>query len=131
VEEPRNPSFPVTLAEARLDLKRMRAQPRALERPLVLLGGYLEMGLSQAFLRRRFHLLTGDVRTAGVSFTLCKSFDECRRKVIAAVDGAFPGADPLWTTEVDVVGVSMGGLVARHAALRLDEAGARRLRIAR
>ena len=67
----------------------------------------------------------------GVSFALCSTFDECRRKVIAAVDREFPGPDPLRTTEVDVVGVSMGGIVARYAALRSENADARRLRVAR
>jgi pimeloyl-ACP methyl ester carboxylesterase len=121
----------VTLAEARRALKRMRDEPRALERPLLVLGGYLELGLSQAFLKRRFHRLTGDSRIAGVSFLLCSTFDECRRKAIAAVERAFPGPDPLRTTEVDVVGVSMGGLVARYAALRPENADARRLCVAR
>jgi hypothetical protein len=121
----------VTLAEARRALKRMRDEPRALERPLLVLGGYLELGLSQAFLKRRFHRLTGDSRIAGVSFLLCSTFDECRRKAIAAVERAFPGPDPLRTTEVDVVGVSMGGLVARYAALRPENADACRLCVAR
>ena len=37
------------------------------------------------------------------------------RVVIKAVDEAFPSGDPVWTTEVDLVGNSMGGLVARYA----------------
>jgi len=131
MEQTINPSFPVTLAEARRALKRMRAEPRALERPLLVLGGFLELGLSQAFLRRRFHRLTGDDRIAGVSFMLCRTFDECRRRAIAAVDRELPGSDPLQTTEVDIVGISMGGIVARYAALRSENADARRLRIAR
>lgn len=131
VEQPTNPSFPLTLAEARRALKRMRAGPRALERPLLLLSGYLELGFSQALLKRRFHRLTGDMRIVGVSFSLCRTFDECRGKAIAAVERAFPGPDPLRTTEVDVVGVSMGGLVARYAALPPKKADARRLCVAR
>ncbi len=131
MEQPTNPSFPVTLAEARREFKRMRAEPRALERPLLVLGGYLEPGLSKAFLKRRFHGLTGDDRITGVSFALCGTFEECRLKAIAAVDKQFPCLDPVWTTEVDVVGVSMGGIVARYAALWPENAGARGLRIAR
>jgi len=131
VEQPENPSFPVTLPEARRALQRMRAEPRALARPLLVLGGFLEPGLSQAFLKRRFRRLTGDDRIVGVSFALCSSFDECRRKAIAAVDREFPGTDPLRTIEVDVVGVSMGGIVARYAALLPENADARRLRVAR
>ena len=74
MEQTKNPSFPVTLAEARRALKRMRAAPRPLERPLLVLGGYLELGLSQAFLKWRLRRLTGDDRIVGVSFTLCSSF---------------------------------------------------------
>jgi pimeloyl-ACP methyl ester carboxylesterase len=121
----------VTLAEARRALRRMRAEPRPLERPLLVLGGYLELGLSQAFLKWRLHRLTGDDRILGVSFSLCSTFDECRRKAIAAAEREFPGPDPLRTTEVDVVGVSMGGIVARYAALRPENTDGRRLRIAR
>jgi len=121
----------VTLAEARRALARMRGEPRALERPLLVLGGFLELGLSQAFLSRRFRRLTGDDRIVGVSFTLCSTFDECRHKAIAAVDRGFPSSDPLQTIEVDIVGISMGGIVARYAALRAENAEARRLRIAR
>ena len=131
MEQTINPSFPVTLAEARRALKRMRAAPRPLERPLLVLGGYLELGLSQAFLKWRLHRLTGDDRIVGVSFTLCSTFDECRRKTIAAVEREFPVPDPLRTTEVDIVGVSMGGIVARHAALAQENSEGRRLRVAR
>ncbi len=131
MEQTKNPSFPVTLAEARRALKRMRAAPRPLERPLLVLGGYLELGLSQAFLKWRLRRLTGDDRIVGVSFTLCSSFDECRRKAIAAAESKFPGRDPLRTTEVDVVGVSMGGIIARYAALAPENAAGRRLRVAR
>jgi len=82
-----------------------------------------------------------------VSFFFCGSFDGCRKRVIDAVEKAFPSDDPEWTTEVDVVAVSMGGLVARYAAApprapkatttnaasqpTTDRAPARRLRIAR
>jgi pimeloyl-ACP methyl ester carboxylesterase len=131
MEQPTNPSFTLTIPEARRALARMRAEPRALERPLLVLGGYLEFGLSQAFLKSRFRRLTGDDRIVGVSFMLCGTFDECRRKAIAAVDKEFPSADPDWTVEVDAVGVSMGGIIARYVALLPENGGARRLRVAR
>jgi hypothetical protein len=35
---------------------------------------------------------------------------------MAAVDKACPNSDPEWTSEVDVVGISLGGIVARYAA---------------
>jgi pimeloyl-ACP methyl ester carboxylesterase len=83
-------------------------------------------------LTKEFRRLTGDRRVIGVSFLWCGDFDACRRDVIAAVDKAFPSDDPNWTTEVDVVGVSMGGLVGRYAAVTpAADPDARRLRMAR
>src|SRR6185436_8168056 len=46
----------------------------------------------------------------------CRSFDDCRRKVIEAVDRKWPSDDRNATVEVDVIGLSMGGLVARYCA---------------
>jgi pimeloyl-ACP methyl ester carboxylesterase len=132
-EQPTNASFPVTTRDARAALGAMRDEPKPLARPLVILGGMNDPGFAAGILRGEFRRVTGDDRVIGVSFLFCGDFDACRRHVIAAVDRAFPSDDPACTTEVDVVGVSMGGLVARHAAVpAADEGpGARRLRIAR
>jgi pimeloyl-ACP methyl ester carboxylesterase len=81
-----------------------------------------------------FRELTRDEsHVIGVSFFLCGTFDDCRKRVIDAVDKSFPSADPTWTTEVDVIAVSMGGLVARYAAAEpmKKDVSPRRLRIAR
>jgi hypothetical protein len=86
----------------------MRADPKPLERPLVVLSGYFDPGIAAAHLRKEFRHLTGDDRVIGVSFLFCGDFETCRQHVIAAVDKAFPNDDPTWTSEVDVVGVSMG-----------------------
>jgi pimeloyl-ACP methyl ester carboxylesterase len=66
-----------------------------------------------------------------VSFFTCLDLAACRDRLLRAVDRAFPGEDPTWTTEVDVIAQSMGGLVARYAALPPPEETGRRLRIAR
>ena len=127
-----NSSFDVTLSDAQQVLRAMKADPKPLERPLVVLGGFCDPGVASAHLRKEFRRLTGDRRVVGVSFLFCGDFDACKREVIAAVDKAFPTDDPAWTTEVDVIGVSMGGLVARYAAAPdpfLPDA--RRLRVAR
>ena len=96
------------------------------------LGGYFDPGIASTYLRKEFRHLTGDERVIAVSFMFCGDFDACRKQVIEAVDKAFPSDDPNWTTEVDVVAVSMGGLVARYAAVpeREGDTG-RRLRVAR
>ncbi len=56
--------------------------------------------------------------------------DEARDRVVKAVEEAFGRGEAGWTVEVDVIGYSMGGIVARHAALARDDGGTR-LRIAR
>jgi pimeloyl-ACP methyl ester carboxylesterase len=66
-----------------------------------------------------------------VSFFTCPDLAACRDRLLRAVEQAFPGEDLTWTTEVDVVAQSMGGLVARYAALPPPDGQGRRLRIAR
>lgn len=128
---PANPSFDTDVAGARAALRRMADEPRPLDRPVVILGGFNDVGVGAWGVQRRLRQLTGDRRVVTVSFPFCFSFDDCRRRVIAAVDKAFPTDDPTFTTEVDVVGISMGGLVARYVAAPAADPNARRLRIAR
>ena len=95
----------------------MRREPKGIERPLVVLGGYLDPGMGPWWTARRIRALTGDRRILSVGVGACTTFDECRRRVIDEVERAFPSADLRLTTEVDVLAISMGGLVARHAAI--------------
>lgn len=127
--QPANPAFPLTPADAHTALDDMRESPKPLPRPLVVLGGYLDPGIGPALYAADLRRLTQDDRITSVSFAFSRDFDETRRKVIAAVDEAFPTDDPEETVEVDVVALSMGGVVARHAAMPVP--GQRRLKIAR
>lgn len=113
----RGPVLPLTEEAARRDLERMRSEPVRLERPVVVIGGYLDPDLGSGWLAREIRRLTGDSRVVSVNLFPSTSFDDCRRRIVHAVDAAFPGQDPGWTTEVDAIGVSMGGLAARYAAL--------------
>jgi hypothetical protein len=128
-----NPSFPLSRARAREELEEMRRNPRGLERPLVVVGGYLDPGLGPWWTARRLRRLTSDDRFLGVEFLRSATFDACRTRLIRKVDEAFPSEDPTWTVEVDVVALSMGGLVARDAAAAPAPSAstARRLRIRR
>ena len=129
---PVNPSFPVTETQARQAIAQMRSEPRTLRRPVVLIGGFLDPAVASNFEKSFFQSVSERAVLIPVSIGFCNSFAECREKVIAAVDAACPDNDPKWTTEVDVVGVSLGGLVARYAAApSLDPGHPRRLRIAR
>ena len=127
---PRNPSFPLTMGDARASLRQMREDPQPLRRPLVVLDGFLSPGVGSAFVGSEVRKLTDDDdQVVPVSFFGCSTFDECRAAVIAAVDERFPSDDPDATVEVDVIGLSMGGLVGRYAAAA--KPGERRLKVAR
>jgi hypothetical protein len=97
---------------------------------LVILGGFADPGVGgwaiAAELRK---YLPADARILCVSFTFCHTFDACRDRVIAAVDKAFPTDDPNETSEVDVIGLSMGGLVGRYSAAPVAPGAGRRLRV--
>jgi len=128
-----NPSFPVDAADAKEILSDLRDSPASLERPVVVFAGFQDPGFGSASvaakLRRQF---TDGTKVISVSFFGVGSFDDCRERAIRVIDAAFPPEDPVWTREVDVIGISMGGLVARHAARERDEGEfGRRLRINR
>lgn len=130
--KPTNPSFPTTFSDANRAIGEMRASPCVLRRPLVIIGGMFDPNVSPPLYRMWFERVTRDSQVITVSVGLCGSFDECRRKVIYAVQAKCPSSDPEWTSEVDVVGASLGGLIGRYAAApSKDPAHSRRLRIAR
>ena len=129
---PTNPSFPVTATEAHKAIDEMQHDPVKLQRPLVLVGGFLDPDISPAAFTGFFESVSDHPLIIRVPIGFCNSFDDCRNMLIAAVDAACPPKDPTWTREVDVVGASLGGLVARYAAAPSpDPAHPRRLRIAR
>ena len=126
---PPNPSFPLSRCVAKAEIEAMSSQPTALARPLIVLAGWLDPGFAVREMRDEMRRVVGDDRVLAVPFGSCKTFDDCRARLIERVSEAFPHDDPRWTAEVDVIGISMGGLIARDAALeRTDE---KRLRIAR
>lgn len=130
--QPNNPSFPLDTAQAQRALAIMSEHPRPLARPLIVVGGFWDFHITAPLYKWHFQRITGDDRIVTVSVAFCDSFDACRQKVIDAVDKAFPNEDPNFTTEVDVVGASLGGLAARYAAApSSDPARPRRLRMAR
>lgn len=124
-----NPSFPVTPSQARAALKEMRAAPKPLARPVVVLGGYHDPGLGAYVWREEVRKWARDATIIDVSFATARDFEDCRRKVIAAVDRACPTDDKDATAPVDVIGASMGGLVGRYAAV--TRPGERRLNVVR
>lgn len=114
--DPVNPSFPTKLEAAKHDLKRIEAAPKPLDRPLVVVGGYLDPGIAASWLRWEFSTLTSDQRILSIELFDCGSLQECRDKVVREVDKVFPSESAEATREVDVIGVSLGGLAARYAS---------------
>jgi hypothetical protein len=110
-----NPSFPVTIGQAREDLARMAKDPKPLARPIVLLGGYADPGIGGLAVGSEFRkYLPADAKLVTVSFTFCGSFESCRRRVLDVVKRE------VGDVEVDVIGLSMGGLVGRYCAAQDD-----------
>jgi hypothetical protein len=113
---PVNPSFPITAEQARQVLINAAEKPKALARPLILVGGFFSPRGTGADLVSDFKPYFHDDRIVGVSLGLLMNFDAFRTKIIRSVDKAFPSTDPNLTTDVDVIGISMGGIAARYAA---------------
>lgn len=131
-ERPANPSFPLTMSTARAEMSVMRAEPHAAARPVVVVGGYADPGIAAPGLAGDLRDLIGaDAVIVAVSPGFSATMQGARNTLIRRVE-ALPGgeADAQWTVEVDVVAVSMGGLVAAYAAMPREDGG-RRLKIAR
>lgn len=134
---PRNPSFDVSAREASDAIDKMESDPRPLDRPIVVLDGFLMPGFGSSQLAEQIRDVSGDRRVISITFFDCTDFESCRERVIRRVDEAFPTDNPNETTEVDVVAISMGGLVARYAAMDVASetvttaSPPRRLKIAR
>ena len=127
-----NPSFNLTHAQARADIAAMQRDPLPLDRPVVIVGGFLDPNLSSSNECCLLRSIADHPRIIRVSLFTAGSFAECRRRIIDDVDKALPPTDPQWTQEVDVIGNSLGGLAARYAAAPSeDPAHPCRLRIAR
>ena len=127
-----NPSFNLTSTQAKADIRVMQNEPVILVRPVIVLGGWGDVfGVPPGDLARQLRKATGDPRIFATGFGMCHSFDACRERVINLVEKQYPSEDETWTTEVDVIGFSMGGIVARYSAapIESDAVTTKRLRI--
>jgi hypothetical protein len=128
-----NPSFRLTPEQARAELTRLNQTrtAEALARPVVVIGGLLDpLGIGVGDLAEGLgRLLPPSQKPLVVGLVGANTMEECRERVIAAVQAQYPSDDVSQTVEVDVVGFSLGGVVARDAAIR--RTGERRLKIAR
>jgi hypothetical protein len=130
---PVNPSFSISRADAEIAWAAMKDQSKPLQRPVIVLGGIYDPGIAADHVASQIREVTGgggDHPIIHIGFLDTLSFDGAAHKVFDAVNKRFPSDNPNLTVEVDVIGFSMGGLVARYAASDLYAAKAgRRLRI--
>jgi len=118
-DKPLNPSFPLTVAQARQALRNMRADPKPLQRPVLVLSGIHDPGLVVASVANRLRGITTDgAMIQTVSFFGADTFDACRKRVLDKAEALLAaGGENNAAGEIDVVAISMGGLVARYAAM--------------
>ena len=114
-----NPDFRPPQGGIATEWERMRGSPTGLARPLVVMSGWRAPRWPVAALARRMRRLVGAPRemVLPVSFTWCWSFWAAAAKAARAVEERWPSEESEETVEVDVIGVSMGGIVARCAAM--------------
>lgn len=132
-----NPGFPLTCDQARADLAAMARRPVALQRPLVCLAGWRALLLLPKNLIANLGPMLASpgshppLPALPIAFPLVDHIPAAAQRVVDAVEACWPNPSGTHTVEVDVIGVSMGGLVARTAAAGLAGSHRKRLRIAR
>lgn len=129
-----NPEYPAGNDVVEAEWKRLRAEPRPLARPLIVLGGYRTPTIAAEGVAILLSALTNHdgKGVAAIGFLRETDIEEIARGVVERIDRTWPSRDERETVEVDVVGISMGGLVARTAAqCGGPGAGTKRLKIVR
>lgn len=113
-----NPGFlasPKELAAARA---KMRAAPKPLDRPLVVIGGWRSPPLLTEACRARLMRLVGSGPSLSISRPFASRIEMFAESVMHTIQKRFSAGE--LATGVDVVAISMGGLVSRYAAAHLD-----------
>lgn len=127
---PPSPGFTAPTGVVESAWRRMEATPSPPARPVVLVAGWRGTGTNIASMRAHLLQLTGGDpdQFITVANPLHATVGARAAAIVDAVERRWPSPDPEWTTEVDVIGYSIGGVAARLAASPCDE-DARRLRI--
>jgi pimeloyl-ACP methyl ester carboxylesterase len=111
-----NPSFDMTTKRAVETLRQLEAQPKALRRPLVILGGFADLGFGPRMYARQVDRVV-DGCIIRIAFATCVNFEQCRLQLIRELDRQLPESQNDGPVEIDVIGQSMGGLIALYSAL--------------
>lgn len=121
--ESENPHLGLTRADARHAVAHMRGNRVPLARPVLILNGYhawprlaidLKNALKHATSKNDYDFLV-------ISYPFSFDIDTVTHEVARCVNERWPSADPNTTREIDVVGISMGGLIARNASLAPEQ----------
>lgn len=114
-----NPAITLSRGEAHAELKRLAAEPKPLERPVVILNGYHTPHFLIAGLAERLRTCTSGKSSDFliISYVDATDLNDAAERVVKAVNERWPSTNPHETVAVDVVGLSMGGIVARLAAI--------------
>ncbi len=126
-----NPAYPASDTEIEVDWERMSDHHVPLGRPVVVLGGYHALNSFPDRVENKLISVTSgdDDDFLVVSYPWTSNLGVAADMVIQQVDERWPSGDSQETIEVDVVGVSMGGIVAREAALAQPLRGGPRKRL--
>ena len=101
-----------------------RQKPTPLVRPVLVLGGFGDVGVASETIAEIIRETTGDRRVYPIAFGTDQSFQAMRQRVMRVlVDNGLVDTQGRALT-VDVVAFSMGGVVARYSALNTDAAHA-------
>lgn len=113
-----NPDFPASRELVSAEIRRMLDGHVERPRPLVILSGYRSPRFAADLLGSRLQRLAHirDDQLLVMSYPCSTSIPGLARRAVERVEQRWPSANPDWTTEVDVIGYSMGGIVARLAA---------------
>jgi pimeloyl-ACP methyl ester carboxylesterase len=109
----RNPDFDIDQTALEAEIARMSHDPRALERPVVVLGGWHSPGVANWSVESVVRSLTSAKADDFLSITypLKWTLQSAAGSVLEAMRRR--GIDQ---TEVDLIGISMGGVIARGLA---------------
>src|SRR5262245_15917374 len=122
-----NPVFQVDTAQVRAERARMRRDPRPLERPVVILAGWRSPRLQGFGLADKLAPLTSGRAEdyIRIAYPLVGDLERALARVRTVLSQRGVGGG---RNEVDVVGISMGGLVARMLAAQAESDGPVRIR---
>ncbi|GAB4548420.1 MAG: hypothetical protein Tsb0013_08970 [Phycisphaerales bacterium] len=115
-EVPTNPAFDLSVEEARREIEAMEAEKKPFRRPVLVLAGFGDPGLAALEIAERLRrTTTTPERVTSVAYLFDPTIESAREKTIRHARERFDDG------EFDIVGFSMGGLIARLACEPVDE----------